>query len=56
MYLNVWREINIFDNYILFVIKKYVQNKYLDILMRIMTTMGNLGAIWITYSYCFIIR
>jgi undecaprenyl-diphosphatase len=35
------------DNYILCAIKKYVQNKYLDILMPIITTMGNLGFIWI---------
>ncbi|KZL91738.1 phosphatase PAP2 family protein [Clostridium magnum] len=35
------------DNYILCAIKKYVQNKYLDILMPIITAMGNLGFIWI---------
>lgn len=35
------------DNYILYAIKKYVQNKYLDILMTIITAMGNLGLIWI---------
>ena len=28
-------------------IKKYIHNKYLDILMPIITSMGNFGAIWI---------
>ena len=35
------------DNYILCTIKKYVQNKYFDILMPIITNMGNLGIVWI---------
>lgn len=47
MYLNALKRINKFDNYILCLIKKYVQNEYLDILMPIITSMGNLGAIWI---------
>ncbi|WP_315073549.1 phosphatase PAP2 family protein [uncultured Clostridium sp.] len=47
MYLNILKKINIFDNYILFIIKKYMQNKYLDRLMPMVTSMGNLGAIWI---------
>lgn len=47
MYLNMLKRINKFDNYILCSIDKYVQNKYLDILMPIITSMGNLGAIWI---------
>lgn len=47
MYLNALKRINKFDNYILCTIKKYVQNKYLDILMPIITSMGNLGVIWI---------
>lgn len=47
MYLNALKEINKFDNYILCFIKKHVQNKYLDILMPIITSMGNLSAIWI---------
>ncbi|NOV57442.1 phosphatase PAP2 family protein [Clostridium saccharobutylicum] len=41
------KEINKFDNYILCFIKKYVHNKYLDILMPIITYMGNVGSIWI---------
>lgn len=47
MYLNALKEINKFDNYILCFIKKYVHNKYLDILMPIITYMGNVGSIWI---------
>lgn len=47
MHLNALKRINKFDNYILCTIKKYVQNKYLDILMPIITSMGNLGVIWI---------
>jgi undecaprenyl-diphosphatase len=47
VYLNALKEINKFDNYILCFIKKHVHNKYLDILMPIITSMGNLGAIWI---------
>ncbi|WP_027624919.1 phosphatase PAP2 family protein [Clostridium lundense] len=51
MYLNILRRINIFDNYILLVIRKYLQNKYLDILMPIITIMGNLGLIWILVAF-----
>lgn len=47
MYLNALKEINKFDNYILCFIKKHVHNKYFDILMPMITSMGNLGAIWI---------
>jgi undecaprenyl-diphosphatase len=47
VHLNVLKRINKFDNYILCAIKKYVQNKYLDLLMPIITSMGNLGVIWI---------
>ena len=36
-----------FDSSILCAINKYAQNKYLDILMPMITTMGNLGSIWI---------
>jgi undecaprenyl-diphosphatase len=51
MYLNILRRINIFDNYILLVIKKYVQNKYLDKLMPVVTGIGNLGFIWIMIAF-----
>lgn len=39
--------INRFDTYILLFIKKYFHNKYLDILMPIITCLGNVGIIWI---------
>jgi undecaprenyl-diphosphatase len=55
MYLSIFRRINIFDNYILFAIKKYMQNKYLDKLMPIITSMGNLGAIWIMMAVVLIL-
>lgn len=51
MYLKLGKKINIFDNYILLAIRKHVQNKYLDILMPIITTMGNLGLIWIAIAF-----
>lgn len=51
MYLKLGKKINIFDNYILLAIRKHVQNKYLDILMPIITTMGNLGLIWIVIAF-----
>jgi undecaprenyl-diphosphatase len=41
------KQIEIIDNYILKIIDKYIKNKYFDILMPIVTTLGNLGAIWI---------
>lgn len=47
---NILRRINKFDNYILFNIEKYMQNKYLDRLMPIITSMGNVGFIWITIA------
>ncbi|MDF2503131.1 MULTISPECIES: phosphatase PAP2 family protein [Clostridium] len=47
MYLNILNRINIFDNYILYAIKKYLKNRYLDRLMPIVTVMGNLGIVWI---------
>jgi undecaprenyl-diphosphatase len=50
MYLNLPTKITEFDNYILFAIRKYLKNKYLDILMPIITSMGSLGTIWIIIS------
>lgn len=47
MFFYALKAINKFDNYILNFIKKYIHNKYLDILMPIITAMGNLGAVWI---------
>ncbi|MBV7271666.1 phosphatase PAP2 family protein [Clostridiaceae bacterium UIB06] len=43
------------DNYILFAIKKYMQNKYLDRLMPIVTSIGNLGFIWIVIAMVLIL-
>lgn len=50
MHLNISKKINKFDMYILFILKKYIQNKYLDILMPIVTSLGNLGVIWIVMA------
>lgn len=47
IYSNIIKNINRFDMYILFIIKKYIRNKYLDILMPVITCLGNFGAIWI---------
>lgn len=55
MYLNIGKRINIFDNYILFVINKYIQNKYLDKLMPVVTSMGNLGIVWIIMAAALIL-
>ncbi|EKX80029.1 undecaprenyl-diphosphatase [Clostridium botulinum CFSAN001628] len=44
------------DNCILYVIKKYVQNKYLDILMPRITKMGELGIIWIAIALVLILN
>jgi len=47
MYLIISKKINSVDNYILYVIRKYIKNKYLDKLMPFTTRLGNLGLIWI---------
>lgn len=47
MYLTISKKINNMDNYILFIIRKYLKNKYLDILMPMITKMGNWGFIWV---------
>lgn len=47
MYAHIGEKINEFDNYGLVFIQKYLQNKYLDIIMKTMSFMGNLGIIWI---------
>lgn len=46
-YSNVLKKITRFDMYIILIMKKYVQNKYLDILMPVITSLGNFGAVWI---------
>lgn len=50
IYLNISKKVNKFDMYILFLIKKYIHNKYLDILMPKITILGNLGIIWIVMA------
>lgn len=39
-----------FDNYVLGSIRKHVQSKYLDRIMPIITSMGNLGFVWIVIA------
>ena len=51
MYLNIFKKINIFDQYGLIIIKKYVQNKYLDKLMPKVTSIGNLGIVWVIMAF-----
>ena len=55
MYLNIEKRIDKFDNYILFIIEKYVHNRYLDIMMPIVTFMGNLGIIWVVIAITLIV-
>ncbi len=50
MYSNIIKKINIFDDFVLYLIWRYMRNKYLDKLMPIITSMGNLGIIWITIA------
>jgi len=50
MYLTISRKINSIDNYILYIIRKYFRNKYLDIIMPFTTRLGNLGFIWIVMA------
>lgn len=54
-YLNISKKINKIDRYILFLIKKYLENKYLDILMPIITRLGNLGFIWVLVAIALLI-
>lgn len=55
MYIKIGKRINKFDDYILFVIKKYAHNRYLDIIMPIITFTGNLGVIWIVIAIALIL-
>lgn len=38
------------DNYILLAIKKHLHNRYMDIIMPVITFMGNLGIVWIVIA------
>jgi len=55
VYPNLENKIYELDNYILSVIKKYVHNRYLDVIMPIVTFTGNLGIIWILISIALIL-
>ncbi|MBX4261393.1 hypothetical protein [Clostridium estertheticum] len=48
--MKIGNEIQKNDDYILFFIKKYGQNRYLDIIIPIVTFMGNMGIIWFIIS------
>lgn len=50
MYSNILKQINIFDNYVLFIINKKIKNKYLDKIMPVITSLGNLGVVWIAIA------
>lgn len=45
-----------FDRQIILFIYKYLKNKYLDVLMFVMTKLGNLGAVWIMMSFYLLIN
>jgi len=55
VYFNIGKRVDKFDNYILFIIEKYVHNKYLDIIMPVITFTGNLGAIWAAIAIALIV-
>lgn len=50
MYSNILKQINIFDNYVLFIINKKMKNKYLDKIMPVITSLGNLGVVWLAIA------
>lgn len=56
MYSNISRKINNVDSYILFIMRKYLRKRYLDILMPIVTSMGNLGFIWVVMAVALILN
>ena len=47
MNFNILKKVNKIDVYILFAIRKHIQNKFLDKLMILISSLGNLGAVWI---------
>ncbi|WP_035795192.1 phosphatase PAP2 family protein [Clostridium akagii] len=47
MQINVLKKANEIDDYVLLTIKKHIQNRYLDMLMLRITSLGNLGAVWV---------
>ena len=54
MYIVIRKRIDKFDNYILYIIENYIHNKYLDIIMPIVTFTGNAGAIWVIIAIALI--
>jgi undecaprenyl-diphosphatase len=50
MYSNILKQINIFDNYVLFFINRRMKNKYLDKIMPVITSLGNLGVVWLAIA------
>lgn len=56
MVFNIPSKINRFDNYLMNVLRKHLKNKYLDIIMPIITCLGNLGAIWILISIALFLK
>ena len=55
MYSRIFKIVNIIDNNILFVVKTYIQNKYLDFPMIIATNLGTLGILWIVMAVILIL-
>lgn len=47
MDINVLKKANKIDDYVLFAIKKHIQNRYLDVIMLRITRLGDLGAVWV---------
>lgn len=56
MYFTILRKINFADNFILDVIKKHLRNKYMDKLMPVITSFGNMGVIWIAFAVVLIMN
>lgn len=51
MYAKLLKRINQFDEYTLILVKDYLRNKYLDLIMRGFTILGNLGLIWFSIAF-----
>lgn len=54
-YINIANKINRFDMYILIFMKKHVQNKFLDKLMPVITSLGDLGFVWIVIAIALVL-
>lgn len=51
----ITKKINKFDVYILTIIKKYLKNKYLDLIMKYITKLGDMGLVWFIISLMLLI-